>query len=220
MERVEDLQFQGLRIIQDTELACFSQDAVLLSNFLCATANDRVVDLGCGNGIVAILGQGKTGAAFTGVELQPALCALAQRSAALNGQQIPFLNMDVRDAPRLLGCGSFTAAVCNPPYFHTGDRSCNESRAAARHDDAGGLDDFFHAAFLLLKNRGNFFLCYPAAQLVEVFAALRRNRLEPKRMRLVAFSDTAAPTTVLIASKKDAKPGLCVEPVLHVMKME
>lgn len=193
-------------------MACFSQDAVLLANFLRLGPGDSAVDLGAGNGVVSILGQAKTGAAFAGVEKQPALCELARRSAALNGQSIPFHCMDVADAPHALGCGAFTAAVLNPPYFSAGDLSQNASRADARHGADTLLHDFLLAASLLVKNGGRVFVCYPAAQLVDLLCALRAARLEPKRMRLAMVNAAGAPTRVLAEAKKNARPGLVLEP--------
>ena len=183
MIRTDDLQYKGLVILQDTEEACFSEDAVLLTDFLRARPGDAVADLGAGNGVISLLGQAKTGAVFTGVEKQESQCALARRSAELNGQSIPFHCMDVLDAPVKLGRGTFNVAVMNPPYFSPSERSANASRDLARHGEPGVLEDFLHAAFLLLKNGGRLFLCYPADRLTDVLLALRSARLEPKRIR-------------------------------------
>lgn len=218
MLREDDLQFQNLVLLQDTELPCFTGDSVLLANFLRATPRDRVIDLGSGTGLLSVLGQGKTGAAFVGVEKQGALCALARASAARNGQEIPFHEMDVADAPAFFGHGSFSAAVCNPPYFTAGEPSPDAARALTRHGDADTLGKFFHAAFLLLKNGGTFFLCYPAAALPALFSALQAARLTPKRLRLVAPAPDKAPQLALLAAKKDAKPGLVLEPVQFLSK--
>ena len=220
MERIDDLQYHGLHLIQDTDSACFSEDAVYLANFLRLTASDRAIDLGAGNGILSILGQAKTGASFVGVDMQAALCNMASRSAKMNGQAIDFRCMDVVDAPDVFGHGSFSAVVCNPPYFTAGDRSENPSRAAARHGDNGALDAFLATAFLLLKNGGKIFLCYPMAQLCDIFCALREHRLEPKRLKTVATKRDTVPTLALIEAKKDAKAGLIVETPIVVMKNE
>lgn len=213
MRRTDDLQFQGLVMIQDTELPRFTEDAVLLCNFLRLRRSDRVVDLGSGGGILCVLGQGKTGAAFVGVERQAALCELARESAEANGQQIPFYEADVADAPALLGHGSFSAAVCNPPYFTAGPASADANRAAARHGAADTLERFLRAAFLLLDNGGRFFVCYPAEHLCELFCALRAARLEPKRVQLVLQTAQKPPRLVLLEAQKDAKPGIRFEPM-------
>ena len=61
MRRVDDLQFQGLRLVQDTELPRFTADSVLLANFLRLRPNDRAIDLGSGTGVLSLLGAAKTG---------------------------------------------------------------------------------------------------------------------------------------------------------------
>lgn len=213
MIRTDDLQFHGLVLLQETQAACFSQDSVLLANFLRLTPADRAVDLGAGNGILSILGQAKTGASFVGIEPDAAQCALARQSAALNGQDIPFLCFTAAQAPSELGHGSFSAAVMNPPYFTTGDQSSQPARAAARHCDSALLTEFLSAAFLLLKNGGKLFICYPANLLTDLLCALRANRLEPKRLRPALPTAAGAPNRVLVEAKKLGRPGLIFEPM-------
>ncbi len=208
MRRTDDLQFQGLTILQEGGAACFSEDAVLLAHFLCLTPRDFAVDLGAGNGVISMLGQAKTGARFAGVERDEAQCALARQSAKQNGQDIAFYCLDVADAPGVLGHGAFSAAVMNPPYFTVGDVSKNRSRAAARHGAPGVLDTFLAAAFLLLKNGGRLFLCYPAAQLTSLLCALRAHRIEPKRLCTALPDASGAPQRLLVEAKKLGKPGL------------
>lgn len=212
MIRRDDLEYRGLILYQDTALSCFSEDAVLLANYVSASPADRAVDLGAGNGIISILAGAKTGARFTGVEIQEAQCALARRSAAENGQAIEFFHMDVRDAPAALGHGTFTIAVSNPPYYHTGSPSGNPSRAAALHDAGDTLDAFLAAAFLLLQNGGNLYLIYPATQIADLFTSLRAHRLEPKRIRIAAVNSERVPARFLLTAKKNGKPGLVWEP--------
>lgn len=206
MERIDDLQFQGLHIIQDDDCACFTEDAVLLANYLRLSPRDRAIDLGCGNGLLCILGAGKTGARFCGVDAQARLIVLARRSARMNGQAIDFYEMDVMDAPGFFGHGAFTAVVTNPPYFSADGAGENESRARARHGSADTLDRFLTAAFLLLKNGGRLFLCWPAEGLTDILSALRAQRLEPKRMTLVCGRNK--PRLALIEAKKLGKSGL------------
>ena len=152
------------------------------------------------------------GAAFTGVELREELTALSKESAALNGQEIPFYTMDVADAPAFFGHGSFSAAVCNPPYYSAGEQSPNDARRQARHADADALDRFFHAAFLLLKNGGALYVCFPADRITTLFRALYGARLMPKRLRPVAAAAESRPYLLLVQAKKDAKEGLIFEP--------
>lgn len=212
MERMDDLQYRGLYLIQDDALPCFTEDAVRLVHFLRLAQSDRVLDIGCGTGILCVLGEAYTGASFIGIDIEPRAVALARRSAAHNGQALRFEAMDVRDAPAYFGHGTFTAAVCNPPYYKNQPPSRTEARALARHDGGDTLDAMLHAAFLLLKNGGRLFLCYPAVSLVSVVCALRAHRLEPKRLQLVSSQAGKASHLLLFEAKKDAKAGLVIEP--------
>jgi tRNA1Val (adenine37-N6)-methyltransferase len=211
MIRLDDLQFNGLKLYQDTELDRFSEDAVMLANFLRLTPGDRVVDIGCGNGILSILGAEKTGARFTGIDRQPAQVELARRSACLNGQDLSFYEMDIEAAPAALGYGKFTAAVMNPPYFAAGDLSKNSSRGEARH---GALEAFVVCAGKLVQNGGRIFLCYPVLGLTDLCWLMRREGLEPKRLSLFSPNAARAPRRLLMEGKKGAGPGLQMDPIL------
>jgi tRNA1Val (adenine37-N6)-methyltransferase len=214
MERLDDLQHNGLMLYQDTDYERFNADALWLCAFLHAKRADRVVELGSGSGVICVLGADNTGASFTGVERQERLVALAQKSAGYNNQDIRFVCADVVEAPPLLGHGTFTVAVMNPPYFRSGERSEHEERSLARHDAGDTLAVFLESAFSLLKNGGKLFLIYPADALAELMHALEQARFAPKRMKFVYTKAGEPALRVLIEAKKDGKPGLVIEPPL------
>ena len=214
MERLDDLQHNGLMLYQDTDYERFNADALWLCAFLRAKPADRVVELGSGSGVICVLGADNTGASFTGVERQTRLVELAQKSAAYNRQDIRFVCADAAEAPTLLGHGAFTIAVMNPPYFRSGERSEHEQRSLARHDAGDTLAIFLESAFSLLKNGGKLFLIYPADALAELMHALEHARFAPKRMKLVYTKAGEPALRVLIEAKKDGKPGLVIEPPL------
>ena len=215
MERLDDLQHNGLMLYQDTDYARFNADALWLCSFLRLNQKDTVVELGSGTGVISILGADNTKARFIGVERQQRLVELAQKSAAHNHQEIQFLCADAAEAPALLGHGAFSAAVMNPPYFVSGDWAQNPSRSLARHDAGDTLKTFLCAAFALLKNGGKLFVIFPASALGELFASLACARLTPKRIRFVYAAAGGQALRVLIEAKKDGKPGLVVEPPLY-----
>ena len=214
MERLDDLQHNGLMLYQDTDFERFNADALWLCAFLRASKSDRVVELGSGSGVICVLGADNTGASFTGVERQTRLVELAQKSAMHNKQDIRFVCADVAEAPAILGHGAFTIAVMNPPYFRSGERSEHEQRSLARHDAGDTLEVFLASAFSLLKNGGKLFLIYPADALAELMHALEHARFAPKRMKLVYTKAGEPALRVLIEAKKDGKPGLVIEPPL------
>ena len=59
-QRLDDLQFHGLKLLQDTTLYSFTSDAVVLANFLRIKKNEMAVEIGAGNGVISILATHKT----------------------------------------------------------------------------------------------------------------------------------------------------------------
>lgn len=87
-------------ILQDTDDYAFSQDSVFLANTAKIAKEDRVLDLGCGTGILATLALVKKRAsAAVGIELQPSVANLARASAKRNGLEGIFdiITGDVKD---------------------------------------------------------------------------------------------------------------------------
>ena len=117
-ERMDDLQRNGYRIIQNPDKFCFGMDAVLLSGFVRAKAGSRILDMGTGTGIIPILLAAKTEAAhLTGLEIQEESADMARRSVALNGleKKIAIVTGDIKEAGNLFDAASFDVITCNPP---------------------------------------------------------------------------------------------------------
>ena len=107
-------------ILQDTDDYAFSQDSVFLANTAKIAKEDRVLDLGCGTGILATLALvKKCASAAVGIELQPCVANLARESAKRNGLEGKFdiITGDVKDIKNLVEAESFDKVLCNPPYF-------------------------------------------------------------------------------------------------------
>ena len=85
-ERIDDLEFENLKIIQNTEGFCFGIDSVLLSDFAKKIkSNSKVLDIGTGTGIISILLSKKSRAKkIYAVEIQEEVADMAKRSIELN----------------------------------------------------------------------------------------------------------------------------------------
>ena len=220
-ERLDDLQRNGLKIIQDPERFCFGMDAVLLSGFANAKEGDRVLDLGTGTGIIPILMSAMTKAEhFTGLEIQPAAADMAKRSVAMNGlgNRITITEGDINEAAGLFPTASFHVVTSNPPYMkrNAGLTNPGDAKAIARHEILCSFADVAVAAGSLLMTGGWFYFIHRPSRLPELFETLRANRLEPKRMRMVHPFADQAPTMVLIGSVRGGRPELTVEKPLVI----
>ena len=220
-ETLEDLQLNGLFLIQKKTGFRFGMDAVLLAHFAGIREKDTVVDFGTGNGILPLLLYGrKKGNRFFAVEIQKEASELARRNAELNHleKHITVIHADAADISDYLERCSADAAVCNPPYGHPDASliSPEINKAVARSQKTETLDHLLSGAFYALKGRGRLFLVYPASQMLFLMKKLQLNHLEPKRFQLVYPYPSKPANLVLIEAVKDAKPMLHPMPPLII----
>ena len=223
-ERIDELQRNGYRIIQNPERFCFGMDAVLLSGFARAKKHERCLDLGCGNGIIPILMEAKTeGMHFSGLEIQPESADMARRSVALNGLQdrIDIVEGDIKDASKIFGASSFHVVTTNPPYMTAqhGLTNLYEAKTIARHEVLCNLEDIIRESARLLMPGGRFYMVHRPFRLAEIFSTLKKYHLEPKRMQLVYPFVDKEPNMVLIEAMKGGNPRITVEKPLIVYEM-
>ena len=215
-ERIDELQRNGYRIIQNEKKCCFGMDAVLLSGFARAGKGERVLDLGTGTGIIPILMEAKTeGESFTGLEIQKEMAEMAARSVKLNGleEKVSIIQGDLKEASKRFGKASFDVVTCNPPYMNQnhGLKNPDEPKAIARHELLCSFEDVAREAAALLKSGGRLYLVHRPHRLTEIFETLRAHKLEPKRMKFVhPFADAEA-NMVLIEAFRGGRPQMRVE---------
>jgi len=103
---------------------------------------DRLIDVGTGSGIIALL-LAKQGLTCDGIDVRAGAIERARRSAADSALHVDFSVGDVRDWP----ADGHDLAVCNPPYFPAGEGHLppDADRAAARHELHGTLKDLVGA---------------------------------------------------------------------------
>lgn len=222
-EIIDDLQRDGLRIIQNDQWFKFGIDAVLLSYF-CQTKKARhIIDLGTGTGIIALLlSSVYQQAQITGLEYQAEVADMAQRSVALNQLQarIAIITGDIAHWHDYLKAESADVVVSNPPYFKAdcGVKNPNQFKLIARHEVACTLRDLFIAAYGVLKPGGEFFMVHRPDRLVDIIETARAKRLEPKLIQFVQPTIDKPPNLVLIKCVKFGRPELVFRAPLVVYK--
>lgn len=220
-ERLDDLQRNGFKIIQDPEKFCFGMDAVLLSGFASAPEGGRVLDLGTGTGIIPILMAAKTSAKeLIGLEIQDESAEMANRSVLLNNLQtrVIIVRGDIKEADHLFEAASFDVVTSNPPYMIGGHGLQNPDapKAIARHEIMCDLEDVIRAAARCLQPGGKFYMVHRPFRLTEIMVLMHEYKVEPKRMRLVYPFVNKEPSMVLIEGARGGKSRITVEKPLII----
>lgn len=216
------LNYKDLKIVQDSDGFKFSLDSVLLANFVSINLRSKkILDIGCGNGIISILLSQKTKAFITGVEIQNESYELAQKSVEINGlsDRISIINADIKELYKNIESDSFDVIVSNPPYFSVKDTSLknlNANKMQARHELSLNYKDVIIVAKKLLKNNGNLALVHRPDKLLDILDFMRANNIEPKKIRFVYPYKGKSANMLLIEGTKNGKTGLKVLDPLYV----
>ena len=220
-ERIDDLEFKNLKIIQNKDGFCFGIDSILLVDFAKNIKNAKVIDLGTGTGIIPILLSSKTeNTSFVGVEVQPEVCKMAERSVKLNNleNKIEILNLDILDLSKKYPQSSFDIVISNPPYkkINTGIVNENNKKLISRHETTASLEDFIKTATFLLKDFGELYMVHRPERLVDILSIMRKYKIEPKKIKFVYPNKNKKTHLVLIKGINKGNPFLEFENNLYV----
>ena len=221
-ERIDDLEFKGLKIIQNVNGFCFFLDSVLLSDFAKNIKDDSIVlDLGTGTGIIPILLCGKTNLKeIIGVEIQEDVANMANRSSKLNNLEDRFkvLNANILNLDKYYEKNTFDVIITNPPYKkkNSGVINDDERKVISRHEITASLEDFIKVTKDLLKDKGEFYMVHRPDRLVDILYLLRKYKIEPKEIRFVFSNKEKPPKLVLIKAVKNANEFLKVDNNLYI----
>lgn len=225
MERIDDLQFGGLRIIQETDGFCFGIDSVILAHFAYdfIKANKTIADMGCGNGVLSLLLSKKVNPKkIVAFEKQEKIADMAKRSVELNKLEdiIEVENIDICELKGKDFTEKFDYIITNPPYKkeETGINSQNDLRQIARFETTADLNKWLEISKLILKDKGSLLMCYRPERLSEAFEAMRKNKFEPKEIRFVHSKINEESKLVLIRAVKNAHAFLKIYKPLVIYK--
>lgn len=220
-ERLDDLQCDYLKIIQNPNMFCFGIDAVLLSAFVTPNTATHLLDLGTGTGVIPLLLSAKTNIDhIDALEIQPDMVDMAKRSVRWNQleNRITIHQGNIKEASALLGRSKYDVITVNPPYMteHHGLKNPHLPKAIARHEILCTLEDVIRESHALLCPGGHFYMVHRPFRLAEIFTVMTKYHIEPKRLRLVHPYLNKEPNMVLIEGVRDGKSRIKIEPPLIV----
>jgi tRNA1(Val) A37 N6-methylase TrmN6 len=202
----------------------FSVDSILAAHFCRISVSGRVLDLGCGSGIIAlILTRLHQKLEVVGLEMQHDLAALAELNVRENGltSRIRIIEGDARRVDDLFRAESFDLVVCNPPYRKCGSGRVNraDEAAIARHEIKGNLEDMLGAASYAVKNRCPVVFIYPAVRFAHLATRLARKRLALKRVRPVySYPECNRATLVMVEAVKNGGEECLFLPPFYIYR--
>ena len=199
----------------------FSMDAVVLAEQAAIKAGDRVLDLGTGCGIIALmLAHLHPDITVYGLEIQKTQADIAKLNVNENSMadRITIFHKDIKTITPAMTSGPVDVVICNPPHTPkpSGRINPDDHLAIARHEIVITLDDLIETGKRMLIHAGRFIMVYPAERLVETFNKMHAAKIEPKKITMIHTKPNTAAKRFLLEGVKNGRPGIVIAPPLII----
>lgn len=201
MGRNSYFQFKQFRINQEKAAMKVGIDGVLLGAWANLNGATRVLDVGAGTGLLALMVAQRCQAQVDAVELE----LYAAEEAAQN-----FQNSKWRGRLQLTCCSfqdygtdeKYDHIISNPPFFENSPKSADQRRTQARHADTLSLKELLEKSIQLLTPNGKVSLILPSDKEKRLIELLERFDLTFSRIARVSPDEKKVPHRLLVELAK------------------
>ena len=204
----------GYKIYQDPAEFTFTTDSVFLAHFPHLANKAKALELGCGTGAISFYLAARGAAEVTGLDVNPRMVELFNRSAEANGIgfQVRAMQWDIKEIKTFCKTETYDLVAANPPYRNSGHERIVGTGAC--HEKTAVLEDFFAAAAYALHSRGRFALVQLPERFMESMELAIQYNLQPKKLQWVHASVDKPAWIFLLEMVKNGSYGLEVLPPL------
>lgn len=214
--RLEDLQFEGLKIYQNPNGYCFTSDAVLLANYCKFLPGAKVVEFCAGTGVISILLTKKQRpSVIHAFEVMKSPFEILEKNIELNNLQKKIVphHEKLENSAKILGVGYADVVVCNPPYLESEIEKSESEIDVATKEISTNLESVIKSAAKVLKFGGKFFMVHRTDRLVDALCLMRKYKLEPKKLKIIYPKIDREPVVFLCEAMSGGKAGLRVSKI-------
>lgn len=208
--------------MQPAEGYRYSMDPfVLCSQVPPIHSGDRILDIGCGCGIIpVILGYCFPQSRITGVEIQTELAEIALKNTFNNEleQTVSIINADIKNINTESTNGPFDLILSNPPYkkHNTGRLNPDLQKAIARHEIAMNIQSLAAKAETLLKHKGRFMIIFPSERLTDIQQAVQTTSIYQEWIRYIYTGQKKLPKRVVFSGRKNITASKQILPPIYL----
>jgi len=203
-------------LYQPTSGYCYNSDSIFLYDFIrrCGIKG-RVLDVGCGVGILSLLLGRDFPIAVSVVDKQEKMLAYAKHNFAINGMPLEAhlgdFTSDFHTDKR------FDYIISNPPFYDGNTtQTKDEHLNIARYAHHLPLAKLIEGVKRWITPRGWFIFCYDARYLDAILYHLKASGFAPEKIQFVHSTPQKEAKLVMIAARNNAKGVSRIQPPLVV----
>lgn len=193
--------FKQFKIYHDRCAMKVGTDGVLLGAWADVSKSDRILDIGCGSGLISIMVAQRSQAYVYGVEIERE-AALQAKENAVRSPWASRISIVCDDISNFQDSKGFDTILVNPPFFEEDLLPPDAARASARHTVGLSFATLLQQVSRLLCNTGRLYVIIPtvARERFMVEAVVRGFVLN--RLTRVVTRPFKAPKRLLCAFSK------------------
>ena len=192
-----------LEILQFSEGYRGNMDSVLVAASVAAESGQKVLELGCGNGVaLCCLSYRVSGLEVFGVEMDKRAADLCKRNIDLNMFKATIFNINIANTIRELKSVSFDHVFMNPPYFKK--NSVKKPHTLSSHQakvESMPLSAWFSVAKKRCKPKGKITIIQRVERLPDIIRCLNGYFGQVTVQPISSFKDTIPKTVIVQATK-------------------
>ena len=193
-------------------------DGVLLGAWARVEHCKRILDMGTGTGLVALMAAQRSGADIVAIDLDADAVAQASENVVASPwkERIHVLEADARNLEFRIQNSEFLfdSILCNPPFFENSLKSPNAARTMARHTDTLTFDELARSASRLLAPEGELSVVIPYDRAHDMTVSAACNGFFATRQTIVVPVEGGKPKRILMAFTREgaahAVETLCI----------
>ncbi len=219
---VETFWDKQVKVCQFVHGYRFALDPIVLAAHIIPASGSRILDAGCGCGIISILLASRhQDIQIFGAEIQKELAGLAQENVKINGlgDRVNILYKDISN----ISCedlgGAVDMIVANPPYKKRGTGRINKDQAIAlaRHEISMNITMLCGKAGELTGQEGALALIFPGDRFHELKMAMAQAGFCVDRIRFIYTGKGRSPKLVMVSGRKSMDKEPEILPHLHIL---
>lgn len=202
MGRNNYFKFKQFMVVQEKSAMKVGIDGVVLGGWVRTDNCKRILDVGTGTGLIALMLAQRSNANITAIEIEENAAVEAKQNVANSPwhDRIDVHNYSLQEFAKNT-TNNYDLIVSNPPFFSNDFKAGNKQRTMARHNDSLPFDELIICSLKLLNEGGKLALILPskpAEEFIKLAKSLKLhlnslskvypNKSKPSHRYLMEFS--------------------------------
>ncbi|MBP6574663.1 MAG: methyltransferase [Flavobacteriales bacterium] len=195
---MEPFHFKQFSVRHDRSAIKVGTDAVLLGAWTNYDKAERILDIGTGCGVLALIAAQRNGTArIDGIEIDTASAEEARANAASSpwNDRLRIHNMDAR---KLVSSDRYELIISNPPFYAGEEASPDSRKSVAKHSGELTFNELLCAADKLLAADGRISVVLPLNREKDFLTDAALFGLKPNRRCVVRYLGSRPPKRVML----------------------